>query len=416
MPGKPYSDCSKYSSSQLLQALADAGGNKAKAARALGVPRKTLCDHLNKYGINVVDDKDIVGYNISLSKKHQKLQDTQRIERKAFREQARQDNALEELLIEVKSEFKHINKDIKTKKHKESSADCEGIIQISDIHFNEKVDDVAGNRYDFTVSAQRLRKHVLESIRIFKAYGVKRVWVMFTADMFNSDRRLDELLSNATNRAKALLLGYDIVRQMLLELNQHFNVAIASITGNESRFDQIREMGNQRASNNFDFLLHEMLSEGLRDKKGFHFVHGDPTELIVEVNGQNILLIHGDNKHANNPFEMASKLMAKYSAKGINIRYVLSGHIHMAYISDYFARSSSTVGANAYSEKGLQLTSRASQNCYVVEKDGSIHGIKIDLQQADHVEGYNINKRLEAYNAKSADKLYEPVVIHQVTI
>ena len=72
------------------------------------------------------------------------------------------------------------------------------------------------------------------------------------------------------------------------------------------------------------------------------------------------------------------------------------------------------VGANDYSEKALNLAGRASQNCYIFYEDGNRDGIKIDLQ--NYGSGYNIEKSLEAYNAKSSDKTKRPQTIFKVVV
>ena len=41
------------------------------------------------------------------------------------------------------------------------------------------------------------------------------------------------------------------------------------------------------------------------------------------------------------PIDSLSKILMKYLHDGIKIDYVLSGHIHMAYVSDLFSRCSS---------------------------------------------------------------------------
>ena len=89
--------------------------------------------------------------------------------------------------------------------------------------------------------------------------------------------------------------------------------------------------------------------------------------------------------------------------KGTKIDYVIFGHVHSARGGDTFGRSSSMVGANDYSEKALNIGGRASQNAYVFYDNGNRDGIKIDLQNVD-CDGYDIDKTLEAYNAKSAKK------------
>mgnify|MGYP003150296025 FL=1 len=73
------------------------------------------------------------------------------------------------------------------------------------------------------------------------------------------------------------------------------------------------------------------------------------------------------------------------------------------------------VGANDYSEKALNLNGRASQNCYIFYDNGNRDGIKVDLQNTQN-EGYNIDKSLEAYNAKSHGKVKTKKTIFEVVV
>jgi calcineurin-like phosphoesterase family protein len=99
----------------------------------------------------------------------------------------------------------------------------------------------------------------------------------------------------------------------------------------------------------------------------------------------------------------------------VKIDFVISGHIHSARVGDTYGRSSSLVGANAYSEKNLNLEGRASQNIYVFYKNKTIDGIKIDLQHYDD-KGYDISKELQeyAYNTKSDAKLKQGKTILKI--
>ena len=100
--------------------------------------------------------------------------------------------------------------------------------------------------------------------------------------------------------------------------------------------------------------------------------------------------------------------------RGTKIDYVIFGHIHSARVGDNYSRSSSIVGANDYSEKALNLAGRASQNCYIFYNDGNRDGIKIDLQ--NYGSGYDIDKSLESYNAKSHDKINQGTTIFKVVV
>ena len=73
------------------------------------------------------------------------------------------------------------------------------------------------------------------------------------------------------------------------------------------------------------------------------------------------------------------------------------------------------VGANDYSEKALNLNGRASQNCYIFYDSGNRDGIKVDLQNVKE-QGYDIDKSLEAYNAKSSEKRKKKTTIFEVVV
>ena len=146
-----------------------------------------------------------------------------------------------------------------------------------------------------------------------------------------------------------------------------------------------------------------MLNLLFRKSKGIKFLSGDQLEYVVNVAGKNILLIHGHQKVLGpKPHEGIARIVRKYADKGICIAYVILGHIHEAYIADMYSRGSSLVGSNTWSDRDLQLTSRASQNIHIIKNSGDINSIKVDLQDTTGFKGYDINEKIAEYNAKSA--------------
>ena len=126
-------------------------------------------------------------------------------------------------------------------------------------------------------------------------------------------------------------------------------------------------------------------------------------------------MLHGHGGLKGGTEKAVNQIMGRYASKGIEIHYVIFGHVHSARVGDNYSRSSSMVGANDYSEKALNLTGRASQNCYIFYNDGNRDGIKIDLQNVNN-KGYEIDKSLEAYNAKSANKTQNTETIFKVVV
>jgi len=374
-----------------------------------GLTRWKVQEYLKEFN---QDDAEITEYSTVLAQKVQKFQDTNRIERKAFRENARISNALEEYnkaIVDNISKLKPYTIVQDKLNHK-----AVGLIQISDAHFNELI-NIEGNKYDFEVAAQRLKLLATRAKQYFKSSYVSNILIAFTGDLMNSDRRLDEKLNQATNRGKATLLAFHLLEQFICDLNKHFNVSIASVSGNESRANE--EMGYSEiiATDNYDFTIFNMLKVAFRGSKGVQFIEGDNSEKVVKIANSNILLLHGLSIKQDIE-KSIQQIIGKYATKGIIIDYVFIGHIHSARVGDLYARSSSICGANAYSDFALNLASRASQNIAIFYENKSHDVIKVDLQNTDGIEGYQIIKELEAYNAKSVNKCKVNVPIFEVVI
>ena len=357
----------------------------------------------------LIADADIVKYNIKLAKQKQKFQDLNRIERKAFREDSRQENALVEYNTEIiKLLNRHsLNTKINKKKHKTEAAI---VVQLADLHLNELV-EIESNKYDFNIAAKRLQKYAYKVKEYVKFHKANKVLIAITGDLINSDRRLDEKLAMATNRAKATFLGVHLLKYFILDINEVAEVQVCCVTGNESRITEFCGWIDMVASDNYDFSIFEMLRLLLPD---INFLRGDALELVVEINGKNMLVIHG-HQLGKMDANQVGRVVSKYSAKGTIIDFIICGHLHETMIRDNIARSASLVGSNAYSENALNLSGTAAQNIYCFTDDGR-HDIRIDLQETDGWDGYDIKEELFAYNAKSAQKTHKKETIFKIII
>ena len=357
-------------------------------------------------------DKDIVKSNVQLAKQKQSAQDINRIERKGFREHARYENAITQLLFNIQDilQNRSLSK-YKFKKVKQGKS--VGVLHISDTHFNELV-SLPHNNYDFKVASRRLKHFVTEAKKLFKCYNINNVLIAITGDLINSDRRLDEMLNMSVNRSKAIFLAVDLLQQIIHDIGEDYSVTVACVTGNESRLKQEWGWTDFMASDNYDFVIFEMLRH-LFKQTNVEFVVDDPSEVVVNVAGQNLLLLHGNGSFTTQYEKSVNQIKGRYAGRGVQIDYIISGHIHSARVGDIASRSSSLVGANEYSEKGLNLSGRASQNIYIFHENKNIDAMKIDLQYVGE-ECYDIDEELESYNAKSSSKLKPNKTIFEVTI
>ena len=360
----------------------------------------------------VLGEPDMVRESVKLAKQKQSFQDRNRIERKTFREYARLDNAVTTLSSKILEVLRE-NKFHKAVKSHPKKGKAVGVVHLSDLHFNELV-NLPNNKYDFEVASKRIKRHIEAAKSYFSTQHISNVIVALTGDLINSDRRLDELLSNSTNRAQAVFIATDILQQAIVDLNQSYNVTVACVSGNEARVHKEYGWTDILATDNYDFTIFNMLRALFMGTK-INFVSGDPMEIVLNVAGQNLLLLHGHGSITAKHESSVNQIKGRYASRGINIDYVISGHIHSARIGDTYARSSSLVGANDYSEKALNLSGRASQNLYVFYNNGNRDGIKVDLQNVNN-KGYNIEKSIEAYNPKASQKLIPKSTILEIKI
>lgn len=379
------------------------GGKKILHGRRTTASGETYqrykCRDCGSYSQAPIDE--VIVENVRLAKQKQALQDKNRIANKSFREFARVENAVEEYSKNLVAIFKN-NRLHKATKSNTLNSSAVGVIQLSDVHFNELI-QLQDNKYDFKVASQRIKHLINQSSKYFKAYKITNILLALTGDLMNSDRRLDELLNEATNRSQATFLAVDILQQALQELDKNFNVSVACVTGNEGRVNKEPGWSPVVATDNYDFTIFNILKYICKNSK-IDFIEGDPTELVVNVAGQNLLLMHGNCSLRHAALDKSvNQVLGRYSMKGVKLDYIIMGHVHSASVGDNYARSASVAGANDYSDKGLNLTSRASQNCYIFYENGNRDGIKIDLQNVPN-EGYDIDDSLVAYNAKSVSK------------
>ena len=359
-------------------------------------------------------DKELIEQNVRYKKQQQKFADLNRVERKSFREYARVENSIEEYIKSLVEVF-DANPYKPVGVLHQIDEKVIGVIQLSDLHFNELI-NIKSNQYDFNIASKRLQKLARESRKYFLVNGVTDVFVLCSGDFLNSDRRLDELLSMATNRSKATFISVQILENMFVDLNTHFNLHIAGVCGNESRVGKDFNWSNELISDNYDFTIFNILRYKLNSVNGINFLGmSDKPEEVIEINKKNFLMLHG-NQLSKDVTKDVSKLIAKYAQIDIPIDFVIWGHLHEAMIADRYARSSSLCGSNNYSEDALLLSGKASQNVYLVFEEDRIDTIKVDLQDTTNYPGYDNKDWQDAYNPKSIEKLHKQETILRITI
>lgn len=350
-------------------------------------------------------------------REHQKEQDLKRVKRKDERERDRKFNACEVLLKEIKEGFNQLGTELTCPQKYSGRYKSENpvmVLHLSDLHLQELI-DISGNRFDFEVAAQRLQLLSEKTKLMGEAYGAQKVVVAITGDLINSDRRHDEVLNNATNRSRAVILAVHLLRQLLVDLRKSFYLDVIGVCGNEGRAKQELAWSDLGATDSYDSLVYWCLQETLKGVKGIRFNELQSNECLFTIHDQTFLAIHGHQIRMTDQKAVQS-LIAKHTHKGVTVTHVIAGHIHSTSISDFASRNSSLCGGNSYSDSGLNYISKAAQNLHIVSQ-GSMDSIKVDLQNTEGVTGYDVMSELVRMSARTTTAQYnqerqiEPILI-----
>jgi predicted phosphodiesterase len=356
---------------------------------------------------DALSEEDISPDEASLRAQKQLQVDVERRERAQQREQDRKNNATEALLTEISSDLRKIGKKLRTTQRytgKYKPKNPVLVVHLSDLHLQELI-DVPGNRFDFVVASQRLELPAQKVKLTGAAYGSQKVVVAVTGDLINSDRRHDEVLNNATNRSKAVVLGVHLLRQFLLDLRSAFYVDVIGVCGNEGRAKQELAWSDLGATDSYDSLVYWCLQQTLDGDSGLRFNELQANECLFTIHGTTFLAVHGHQIKMSDQRAVQS-LIAKHTQRGVTVSHVIAGHIHSTMISDFASRNSSLCGSNSYSDAALNYVSKAAQNLHVITEHHH-DTIKLDLQNTDGVKGYDVLSELERMEARTTDQQFK---------
>jgi len=351
------------------------------------VTQEYKCNFCGKY-----TSEPIVVPDIDVEEK-QKALDINRIYRKRKRKEARESYSTKdysECIIDLLERMKPEPKNFDFIKSNDKDRNPIGIIHISDSHFLSKI-DTGGNKFNFEIASKRMMKLYLEATEYFETLGVINVLIAITGDMIDLENHMDKKIGNSHNRAVGTVLAFQILSKFMLDLSVNYNVSCACVIGNEGRITEKNVWKKDVATNNYDWMLFNMLAlylDGI-----VRFKKSNVLEDVVKVGDMNILLLHGHSISGNGKIEKTiQEIIGKYAMNGKIIHYVLFAHKHTANISDFFARGASLCGNDSYAHNALHLNGKASQNVFIIKGNKTIDSIRIDLQNVEDIIGYQLQE------------------------
>ena len=353
--------------------------DKLKLSHQLVSYYKNAYFKLDKKGENSVRDTPLFSEEEQdkSTRDRQRTLDLARIDRKLFRSDARTINSLEDTFEAMYSRLGQTKVKRKPYIEKVRQNDPVGILQLSDLHFNEVV-NLKHNKFNTEIAKERLDQYFYNATKYLIRNGVKHIIITFLGDIINSDRRFDERLTNAATNAEALVEAYNYFCDTIENLYREFHITdIYSVVGNESRLDKDLSMIDKLLVNNFDFIFHMMLKRYFKGVINVHDMdYENSIERVIDINGYNLLLTHGFTTKMNQkPYEVLKNAKTRHP----EINGVVLGHYHSPLISIDFSRNGGLPGANSYSLNTLGIPYESpSQNVLIIE-NGKLNSKLIEL-------------------------------------
>ena len=340
------------------------------------------------YGIKAYDDyikskamedmsndmqKDIEDKLLELKKEKVKLNDLRTQVNKSIREQARYEDLLDLLRVEIKSlsNEKPLGNILYNINEPDSLTNIvsrnECILALSDLHYGIDIDN-SWNRFNSDIAKIRMRYMVDKTIKYGKLHGCNICHVLITGDLVNNNIHLTSRLSNRENIAKQTVGVSELISEAIAELSKEFKyITLNMADGNHDRIYPNKSDNDYNDS--FIHIIKEFIKLRcininnliIRDNK-----HGSE---IIELNvcGKKIVGLHGDKIPAKATIPRLTTMFGK-------VDYVIRGHVHNS-SQDSFGDSklitvSSFSGMDEYA-KHLGLNSKPSQKIIVLSTENN---------------------------------------------
>ena len=335
------------------------------------------------YGIKAYDDylknksmsqmsndiqNDIDEKLIELKKERVKLNDLRTQVNKGLREQARYEDLLELLKVEIrnlsteKPLANKINPTISDITHRN-----ECILALSDLHYGIEIDN-SWNKFNSDIAKDRMNHMINNTIKYGKLHGCNICHVLITGDLVNNNIHLTSRLSNRENIAKQTMGVSELISEAVYRLSKEFRYVTLSICdGNHDRIYPNKSDNDYNDS--FIHIIREFIKLRCININNLIIQDNKHGSELIELNvcGKKIIGLHGDKIPAKATIPRLTTMFGK-------IDYIIRGHVHNS-SQDSFGDSklitvSSFSGMDEYA-KHLGLSSRPSQKILILSTESN---------------------------------------------
>lgn len=230
-----------------------------------------------------------------------------------------------------------------TKKEKKGSTNGIPCLFLSDIHFDEIVQQsqIAGvNEYNREVAIKRIQHTFNTSIDILFNRTVNPKYdgmvIALGGDLLSGNIHEELAETNEDCIQRSLLMLTDLlIGGIELHLKYFKNIFIPAVVGNHGRHHQKKRMKN-KVFDNYEWLIYQFLQRHFKDDKRVTFLIPDGPDAHFKIYDQGFLLTHGDQFRGGSGISgiftplMLGRSRKQQKAQAINKNFdvMMLGHFH----------------------------------------------------------------------------------------
>ena len=251
----------------------------------------------------------------------------------------------------------------------------DGILAMSDFHYGREV-SIKGlngkiiNEYNNDIFKKRMHDLLSQTIDICLDRGIEHLHVMNLADCIDGILRVSQLRSLQTGVIDSVIEFCEFLAEWLNALSSYVTIDYYQCWGNH---DEIRMLTGKKGDfphENVNKIIMKFLELSLSNNTNVVIHNEDLPYIYFDICESKVFGYHGEDKNLPKTLKWFEDIY------GVNIDYIIGGHLH--------SQSLETVGMGSYSDKqairipsicsiddysmSLHSSSRAGANIFIFEE------------------------------------------------
>lgn len=223
------------------------------------------------------------------------------------------------------------------------------------------------NAYSPEIFEERMWDLFNQTIEIIHKENIDTLNIFSMGDFTDGILRVSQLMKLRYGVVDGTIKYADFISNWLNEFTKHVRVNYQSTNGNHTELRMLGQPKGTFTEDNMGKVVSEFIKTRLKDNPNFTYIENPTGYIYTELAGFPILGIHGEVKN------MANAIKEFSSIYGIQIHYLLAGHLHHnkseeVGINQEVINIGSIIGIDDYS-LSLRKTANASAKMLIFEQN-----------------------------------------------